>query len=428
MAPAPAAASPAPAADDPGVAYIKSPMVGTFYRIVLPGQSALCRGQPTDRESSIVCIVEAMKIMNEIQAEVKGVILEVLVESGQPVEYGQRLFRVKTDLIRTNLQTTSLQGISDGGRTASLTQSSPSMQKILIANRGEIALRIVRACRELGIKTFAVYSEPDIESLHVQLADEAICIGPGPRRNELPQGRPPPRRRKETPMSMPSIPGYGFLSENTDFAEQCESCNIKFIGPQVGLHPQDGRQGSGQGNRPRSRRNPIVPEATDRSNRSAAASKPPARSVYPVIIKAVAGGGERGMRIAHNDVSFPRNSMLPGARRRRPSVTDRSTWRNTSRIRVTLNFRFWPTPTGKCSTSESGTVPSSAGTGELSASGAGAGRNSPALRGGALSRGSRPESEIQCDADPGCISPRRPIRHRRPSPPRPGQHGIPWRS
>ena len=104
------------------------------------------------------------------------------------------------------------------------------IQKVLIANRGEIALRIVRACRELGIKTLAVYSEADVQSLHVQLADEAICIG-GPKSSDS-------YLRADRIMSAAEIadvdaihPGYGFLSENAKFAEQCESCNRKFIGP-----------------------------------------------------------------------------------------------------------------------------------------------------------------------------------------------------
>ena len=104
------------------------------------------------------------------------------------------------------------------------------MQKILIANRGEIALRIVRACRELGIRTLAVYSEPDIESLHVQLADEAICIGKAPASESY--------LRIDRIISAAEVadvdaihPGFGFLSENAHFAEVCESCNIRFIGP-----------------------------------------------------------------------------------------------------------------------------------------------------------------------------------------------------
>src|SRR5512141_3054570 len=105
------------------------------------------------------------------------------------------------------------------------------IQKILIANRGEIALRIIRACREMGIKTLAVYSEADIQSLHVQLADEAICIGGAKSSDSY--------LRADRIISAAEIadvdaihPGYGFLSENAKFAGQCECCNIKFIGPQ----------------------------------------------------------------------------------------------------------------------------------------------------------------------------------------------------
>ncbi len=103
-------------------------------------------------------------------------------------------------------------------------------EKILIANRGEIAVRIIRACKELNIRTVAVYSEADLESLHVQLADEAICIGPAP--------SPQSYLKIDRIISAAEIadvdaihPGYGFLAENAHFAEVCESCNIKFIGP-----------------------------------------------------------------------------------------------------------------------------------------------------------------------------------------------------
>src|SRR6266704_6984691 len=104
------------------------------------------------------------------------------------------------------------------------------IQKVLIANRGEIALRVIRACREMGIKTLAVYSEADVQSLHVQLADEAICIG-GPRSADS-------YLRADRIISAAEIadvdaihPGYGFLSENAHFSDVCESCNIRFIGP-----------------------------------------------------------------------------------------------------------------------------------------------------------------------------------------------------
>jgi len=176
------------------------------------------------------------------------------------------------------------------------------MQKILIANRGEIALRIVRACRELGIKTLAVYSEPDIESLHVQLADEAICIGPGPSGMSY--------LKADRILSAAEIadvdaihPGYGFLSENADFAEQCESCNIKFIGPRSTCIRMMGDKAVAK-DTVRKAGVPIVPGSDGPVETEAAAVKVARKIGYPVIIKAVAGGGGRGMRIAHNDVSF----------------------------------------------------------------------------------------------------------------------------
>ena len=176
------------------------------------------------------------------------------------------------------------------------------IQKILIANRGEIALRIVRACRELGIKTLAVYSEADIQSLHVQLADEAICIG-GTNSSDS-------YLRADRNISAAEIgdvdaihPGYGFLSENAKFAEQCESCNIKFIGPKTRSIQLMGDKAVAK-DTVKKAGVPIVP-GSDGPVESEVAAVKVARSIgYPVIIKAVAGGGGRGMRIAHNDVSL----------------------------------------------------------------------------------------------------------------------------
>jgi acetyl-CoA carboxylase biotin carboxylase subunit len=176
------------------------------------------------------------------------------------------------------------------------------IQKILIANRGEIALRIVRACRELGIKTLAVYSEADVQSLHVQLADEAICIG-GPRSSDS-------YLRADRIISAAEIgdvdaihPGYGFLSENAKFAEQCESCNIKFIGPKSSSIRLMGDKSVAKAT-VRKAGVPTVPGSDGPVETEADAVKTARRVGYPVIIKAVAGGGGRGMRIAHNDVSF----------------------------------------------------------------------------------------------------------------------------
>jgi acetyl-CoA carboxylase biotin carboxylase subunit len=176
------------------------------------------------------------------------------------------------------------------------------IQKILIANRGEIALRIVRACRELGIKTLAVYSEADVQSLHVQLADEAICIG-GPKSSDS-------YLRADRIISAAEIadvdaihPGYGFLSENAKFAEQCESCNIKFIGPKSKSIKMMGDKAVAKETVKKAHVN-IVPGSDGPVETEAEAVKIARQIGYPIIIKAVAGGGGRGMRIAHNDVSF----------------------------------------------------------------------------------------------------------------------------
>lgn len=172
--------------------------------------------------------------------------------------------------------------------------------KVLIANRGEIALRIIRACKELGIRTVAVYSQADSESLHVKFADEAICIGgPSPQSSYL---------------NIPSIvsaaeitdveaihPGYGFLAENAHFAEICESCQIKFIGPPPEAMRLMGDKMAAKETM-RKAGLPIIPGSMAVIKNKEEALKTAHRIRYPVIIKAVAGGGGRGMRIAHNDV------------------------------------------------------------------------------------------------------------------------------
>jgi acetyl-CoA carboxylase biotin carboxylase subunit len=176
------------------------------------------------------------------------------------------------------------------------------IQKVLIANRGEIALRIVRACRELGIKTLAVYSEADAQSLHVQLADEAICIG-GPRGADS-------YLRADRIIAAAEIadvdaihPGYGFLSENAKFAAQCEACNIKFIGPKSKSIAMMGDKSVAK-DTVKKAKVPTVPGSDGPVTSETEAIKLARRFGYPVIIKAVAGGGGRGMRIAHNDVSL----------------------------------------------------------------------------------------------------------------------------
>ena len=179
---------------------MKSPIVGTFYESASPGSPPFVRIGEHVTPGKVLCIIESMKLMNEIEADVAGVIESKLVQTGS----------------RWNTEKPSL--------------ASVPFKKILIANRGEIALRIICACKDLGIPTVAVYSEADRHSLPVRFADQAICIGPA--------------KSARSYLDIPSIisaaeitnvdaihPGYGFLSENSGFAEVCRVSGIKFIGP-----------------------------------------------------------------------------------------------------------------------------------------------------------------------------------------------------
>jgi acetyl-CoA carboxylase, biotin carboxylase subunit len=181
-------------------------------------------------------------------------------------------------------------------------------KKILIANRGEIAVRVIRACRELGIATVAVHSDVDRESLHVRWADESVCIGPGP--------------AMESYLNIPAIisaaeitgadaihPGYGFLSENTHFAEVCESCHISFIGPS-----KDAIRKMGDKAEARKIMKDYGVPVTPGSDGIVKADDPNLYKIakkigYPLIVKAKAGGGGKGMRVVQ-DESFLREVIL----------------------------------------------------------------------------------------------------------------------
>ena len=179
--------------------------------------------------------------------------------------------------------------------------------KVLIANRGEIAVRIISACHELGIETVAVYSEPDADAMHVALADERVCIGPA--------------RSDRSYLNIPAIvsaaeitnadaihPGYGFLAEHARFAEICESCNIKFIGPShqsirlMGDKATARRQMAAAGL-------PVVPGSEDVIRDLEALRKVAGEIGYPVLLKATAGGGGKGMRIVAAEDELEKNFL-----------------------------------------------------------------------------------------------------------------------
>ncbi|MBU7317266.1 acetyl-CoA carboxylase biotin carboxylase subunit [Paenibacillus oleatilyticus] len=172
-------------------------------------------------------------------------------------------------------------------------------QKILIANRGEIAVRIIRACRELGISTVAVYSEADRDALHVRLADEAYCIGPTASKDSY--------LNYTNLMSVATLtetdaihPGYGFLAENADFAEICESCNITFIGPSPEAISKMGDKSVAKQTM-KEAGVPVIPGSDGLVEDMDEAIRLGREIGYPIIIKATAGGGGKGIRLAENE-------------------------------------------------------------------------------------------------------------------------------
>ena len=175
-------------------------------------------------------------------------------------------------------------------------------EKILVANRGEIAVRIIRTCKELNIRTVAVYSEVDANSMHVQMADEAICIGKAPSSESY--------LRVDRIVSAAEItdvdaihPGYGFLSENPHFADVCENCNIRFIGPSS--RAMNALSDKAVSRTLAKRAGVACPPGSEGLVENEQEAKEIAKRIgYPVIIKAIAGGGGRGMRVAHNDMSL----------------------------------------------------------------------------------------------------------------------------
>ncbi len=176
-------------------------------------------------------------------------------------------------------------------------------QKVLIANRGEIALRVISACKEMGIRTVAVYSEADRNSLHVRFADEAICIGP-PRSADSYLNVPAVISAAEIANVDAIHPGYGLLSENANFAEVCRASNIKFIGPPPEVTRLMGEKSTARQTMKKAKV-PILP-GSDGVIASEDEALEWAKSVgYPVILKAVAGGGGRGMRICRHAAELP---------------------------------------------------------------------------------------------------------------------------
>lgn len=232
-------------------------------------------------------------------------------------------------------------------------------EKVLIANRGEVALRIHRACREMGIRTVAVHSEADADAMHVRLADEAVCIGPA--------------RSSDSYLNKPAIisaalitgadaihPGFGFLSENADFAEMVERHGITFIGPTAEqmrlmgdkITARKVAQEAGIPVTPGSPALESVEMAIEWANKIG----------YPVIVKATAGGGGKGMKIAFNDEEMKEAYTMARAEAKAAFTSDVVYMENISRNPAISKCRFWPTSTDTSFISASATAQFSAAT------------------------------------------------------------------
>ena len=283
-APATVPSMEAPAAAEISGHIVRSPMVGTFYRTPSPDAKAFIEVGQKVNVGDTLCIVEAMKMMNQIEADKSGTVKAILVESGQPVEFDE----------------------------SSSSNEANMLDKIVIANRGEIALRILRACKELGIKTVAVHSSADRDLKHVLLADETVCIGPAPSVKSY-LNIPAIISAAEITGAVAIHPGYGFLSENANFAEQVERSGFIFIGPKAETIRLMGDKVSAIAAMKKAGV-PCVPGSDgplgDDMDKNRAIAK---RIGYPVIIKASGGGGGRGMRVVRGDAELAQSISMTRA-------------------------------------------------------------------------------------------------------------------
>ena len=248
-------------------------MVGTFYAAPSPAREAFVEIGDEVKPGQVLCIIEAMKMMNQIEADRGG--------------------RVTSIMARTATRSNS------ASRCSSSNSRHVMLDKIVIANRGEIALRILRACRELGIKTVAVHSTADYSLKHVLLADESVCIGPPPSPLSY-LNMPAIISAAEVTDAVAIHPGYGFLSENADFAERVEKSGFVFIGPKAETIRMMGDKVSAIRVMKKAGV-PCVPGSDGPLGDDPDENLRIARDIgYPVIIKASGGGGGRGMRVVHS--------------------------------------------------------------------------------------------------------------------------------
>ena len=256
------------------------------------------RSAATVKEGDTLCIIEAMKLMNEIEADASGTIKQ---DPGRERPAG----RVRPAAVRDRLTSARRAWPASAPAAAASrpTNAEPMFEKILIANRGEIALRIQRACRELGIKTVVVHSEADTEAKYVKLADESVCIGPAAVRAELPE-HPGHHQRRRSDRRRGDPPRLRLPVRKRRFRRARREIRLRLHRPAGRNDPPDGRQGLGQGRHDKAGV-PCVPGSEGALPDDPKEIIKIARKVgYPVIIKAAGGGGGRGMRVVHTEAAL----------------------------------------------------------------------------------------------------------------------------
>ena len=259
--------------------------MGTFYRAASPDAPAFVEVGSVVRIGQALCIIEAMKLMNEIEAEFSGTVTDVFAQNGKAAGVRPEAVPDQEDV---------------GRRRAS--RRSTMFRKILIANRGEIALRIDPACREPGIKTVAVHSEVDSRALHVRFADEAVCIGSASAAKSYLNIAAIIKLRRRSPPPTP-FTWLRLLSENAEFARLCAKCKVTFIGPTPEAMRAWGDKVTARENAKRFGL-PLLPGSTVLRD-AAHATEEAKRIGFPVILKASGGGGGRGMRIVRTESEVP---------------------------------------------------------------------------------------------------------------------------
>ena len=258
-----------------GSIRVESPMVGVFYRQPEPGTPPFVEVGDVVMPGQTLCLLEAMKLFNELKADAAGRVTAIHAENGKPVEFGQLLFELEPIAAPPD----------------------PLMfSRVLVANRGEIAVRVIRAIHELGAEAVAVYSTADRDALHVRLADQAVCIGP-PSASESYLRVANVIAAAGTTGCEAVHPGYGFLSENPAFVRACEDNDLVFVGPGADVMERMGDKARAKAEM-KAAGVPLVP-GTEGGATLAEVRVAAEELGFPVLLKATAGGGGKGMRLVH---------------------------------------------------------------------------------------------------------------------------------